>query len=191
MIEYLVKSRLGIQREDGKIEIKEVITPYKNFKNPIDARQQAYNHYTNLLEVIGNNKDDPENNLSEHIWKFSEKSSLPNGNLKLRYPTNKEEFGVNLYFIIDEDFKNVKKGQEYLIIGEQEERNYLTTAENLVTEMEYFNEKDFNTEKWITTIKYWNYESDLENEEVIKKVLFTPFDFWKNWNPQLAEGNME
>ncbi len=191
MIEYIVKSRLAYQSEDGKIEIKEVVSPFKNSENPVLARQNAYNHYINLLEVIGNNKDDLENNLSEHIWKFSEKSLLHNGNLKLRIPTNKEEFGVNLYFVLDEDFKKLKKGKEYLIIGEQEERNYLTTAENLVTEMEYFIDKDFNTEKWITTIKYWNYESDRENEEVIKKVLFTPFDFWKNWNPQLAEGNME
>ncbi len=190
MIEYIVKSRLAFEAEEGKIEIKEVVTPFKNSENPIDARKNAYNHYINLLYVIGKNKDDPEENLTEHIWKFSEKNLLKNGKIKVRFPTNKEEFGVNLYFIIDEDFKKIKKGQEYLIIGEQEERNYLTTAENLVTEMEYFNEKGFNNEKWTTGIKYWNYESDRENEEVLKKVLFTPYDFWANWNPKLAEGEI-
>lgn len=191
MIEYIVKSRLAFQNEDGKIEIQEVGTPYVDLENPIDARKNAYEHTLSLLDVIGGNKYDPEKNLSEHISQFSQKKTFQIGKSKFQYPTNQEGLGFNLFFILDEDFKKIRKGQEYLIIGEQEERNYLTTAENLVTEMEYFDEKGFNNEKWTTEIKYWNYESYRENEEVIKKVLFTPFDFWKNWNPQLAEGNME
>jgi hypothetical protein len=71
----------------------------------------------------------------------------------------------------------------------QEERAYLTLAENLVAEMNYYKTNGYQTHNYTSTIRFWNYESDKENEEVLEKVLFTPFDFWANWNPKLAEGD--
>ncbi len=190
MIEYIVKSRLAFQTEDGKIEIQEVITPFKNSGNPIDARKDAYNHFINLLYVIGKNKDDPEENLTEHIFQYSAREPLQIGKSKFKFPTNQEGIGVDLFFILDEDFMGIKKNEENLIIGDQEVRAYLTLAENLVAEMNYYKTNGYQTDNYTSTIRFWNYESDKENEEVVEKVLFTAYDFWANWNPKLAEGDI-
>lgn len=83
----------------------------------------------------------------------------------------------------------IKKNEENLMVGDQVERAYLTLAENLVAEMNSYKTNGYQTHNYISTIRFWNYESDNENEEVLEKVLFTPFDFWANWNPKLAEGD--
>lgn len=127
-------------------------------------------------------------NLSEHISKFSSKKPMTFGKRTFLISNNPEQIGVNLYVVIDENFQKIKKDQEYSIVGEQDERAYLTLAENLSTEMDYFKIKGYPTDKWTTTIKYWNYGSDKENDIIVTTVLFTPFNFWENWNPDLAEG---
>ncbi len=188
MITYKVKAILAAKSEDGDIEIERFVTSFVDLENPIDARKNAYNHYVSILEVIGN-KDDPENNLWKHIYQYSERKTFQHGESKFQIPTNKEGMGVNLFFILDEDFMGIKKDEENLIEGDQEERAYLTLAENLVAEMNYYKTNGYPTDNYTSTIRFWNYESDKENEEVIEKVLFTPYDFWVNWNPKLAEGD--
>ncbi len=190
MITYKVKATLAIKSEDGDIEIKKIVIPFVDLENPIDARKDAYNRYISFLEVIGNN-DDPEKNLWEHISQYSKRKPLQIGKSKSKFPTNKEGMGVDLLFILDEDFKTIKKNEENLIVGDQEVRAYLTLAENLVAEMNYYKTNGYQTDNYTSTIRFWNYESDKENDEVVEKVLFTPFDFWVNWNPKLAEGDIE
>ncbi len=179
---------LAAKSEDGDIKIEKFVTSFVDLENPIDARKNAYNHYVSILEVIGN-KDDPENNLWKHISQYSEPKTFQCGKFKFQIPTNKEGIGVNFIFILDEDFMAIKKNEENLIIGDQEERAYLTLAENLVAEMNYYKANGYQTHNHTSTIRFWNYESGKENEDVLEKVLFTPFDFWANWNPKLAEGD--
>ncbi len=187
MVSYILKTRLASKSEAGEIEIKEINNPFEDKINPISARQEAFSRYMSYLDIIGESGDQ-EKNLSKHISKFSTKKPMTFGKKTFLISTNTEQIGVNLYFVLDEDFQKIKKGQEYLIIGNQEERAYLTLAENLSTEMDYFKIKGYPTNKWTTMIKYWNYESDKENDIILTTVLYTPFNFWENWNPGLAEG---
>ena len=187
MISYRVKARLGEKNPSGEVRVKEFINNFQNSNDPVYSRRDAYSRYESFLDVIGDTND-PEENLSFHIWNYGEKMPYQVGKVKVDLPTNKEQLGVNLYFILDEDYQDLKKDQEYLIIGDQEERSYLTRAENLVSEMNYFKEKKYKTSGWTIPIKYWNYESNKENEAVETEVLFTPYNFWESWNPDLAEG---
>ncbi len=181
MITYLLKYRLG--SENG---IKNSEIPFENANSPISSRIDAYQRYESLLEILGENKD-PNQNLSEHIFKYSKKQKLKNS--KIEIPMNIEGFQVNLFFVLNEDFQSLKHNTPYLIIGEKEERNYLTLAENLRHEMSYYKAKRYATNEWTSRIKYWNYESDKEKDIIHSNVLFTPFNFWEEWNPHLAEGN--
>ncbi len=189
MITYTVKAILAAKSEDGDIEFRESIIPFVDSENPIDARKNAYDRYVSFLAVIGD-PDDPENNLWKHISQYSEGETFQHGKFKYQIPTNKEGMGVNLFFILDEDFMAIKKNEENLIVGDQEVRAYLTLAENLVAEMNYYKTNGYHTDNYTSNIRFWNYESNKENEEVIEKVLFTPYDFWANWNPKLAEGDL-
>ena len=190
MIKYLVKARLASISEAGEIEIKEINNSFEDKNNPVSARQEAFSRYMSYLDIIGESGDQ-EKNLSKHISKFSTKEPKTFGKRTFLISNNPEQIGVNLYIVIDENFQKIKKDQEYLIVGEQEERAYLTLAENLSTEMDYFKIKGYPTNKWTTTIKYWNYESNKENDIIVTTVLFTPFNFWENWNPRLADGYMD
>lgn len=191
MISYIVKARLAIKLESGATEIKEYKNSFENIQDPVLARQEAFSRYLSYLDIIGGHKEDPEKNLSEHISEFSKRTTLRLKGKEFKVPVNYDRIGVNLYFIIDDDFQQMKKEQEYIIIGDPEERAYLTLAENLTAEMAYYKEKNFPRNGWTTEIKYWNYESDKENDIILTTVLFTPFDFWENWNPDLAEGYID
>lgn len=180
MIKYLIKYRLA--NDDG-IESNEILFP--GDPDPINSRREAFQHYESFLEILGDNMHDPNLNLSEHIFKYSKKTKI--GNFDIEIPTNMEGFHVNLYFKLTEDFKNLKKNTAYLIIGEQEERSYLTLAENLESEMSYYTAMGYNTQGWTSKIKYWDYESDKEEDIKSPQVLYTPKDFWEEWNPDQAE----
>jgi hypothetical protein len=187
MVSYILKTRLASISEAGEIEIKEINNSFEDKNNPISARQEAFSRYMSYLDIIGESGDQ-EKNLSKHISKFSTKKPMTFGKKTFLISTNTEQIGVNLYFVLDEDFQKIKKSQEYSIIGNQEERAYLTLAGNLSTEMAYVKIKGYPLDKWTTKVKYWNYESDKENDIIATTVLFTPFNFWENWNPGLAEG---
>lgn len=187
MIRYKVKAKLGHNQDTGELDHKIYKEVFEN-SNPVSARRQAYNHYLSYLEILGDG--DPEENLSEHIQKFAEPTPFKIGSRTINYAMNTEGLGVNMYFILDEDHGLLKKGVEYLIIGEQEERSYLTLAENLIAEMNFYNSRGYQTDDWTSKIKYWNYESEeMEEDIVVTEVLFTPFDFWEEWNPEKAEEN--
>jgi hypothetical protein len=191
MITYIVKARLAVKLESGAIEVNESKHSFENTEDPISARQEAFSRYMSYLDIVGDHKDDPERNLSEHISKFSKRTTLKLSDREFKVPVNDDQIGVNLYFIVDEDFQMKQREQEYLIIGDQEERNYLTLAENLTAEMAYYKEQNYPNGGWTTEIKYWDYESDKENDIILTKVLFTPFNFWENWNPDLAKGYID
>ena len=188
MITYLIKARLAVKSESGAIQVKEHKHSFANFEDLVLARQEAYSRYMSYLDIIGEHRENPERNLSEHISRFSRRTTVKLRDREFNVPVNSDQIGVNMYFIVDENFQRIKKEQEYLIIGDQEERNYLTLAENLTAEIAYYKEKNYPDDGWTTEIQYWNYESDKEKDIVSKTVLFTPFDFWENWNPDLAEG---
>ncbi len=191
MITYIVKARLAVKLESGPIEVKEFKHTFENFEDPVSARKEAFSRYMSYLDIIGEHKGDPDRNLSEHISKFSRRTTLKLRGREFKVPVNYDQIGVNIYFIVDEDFQQIQKEQEYLIIGDKEERNYLTLVENLTAEIAYYKEKNYSNGGWTTEIKYWNYESDKENDIILTTVLFTPFNFWENWNPDLAEGYVD
>src|SRR5690554_4612080 len=148
MIYYKVKARYAINLGTDDFQLKEVEKVFTN-ENPIEARKEAYSHYKSYLEIL--EVDALEGpaimfRLMNPLGKYYERT----GEIPSNFPEN---LGIGLYYFSDdEDLLN--KHQDYFIIGSIDPDS--NTEKNLELEKEIYDLNNWDTQNWVTKIKYYD-----------------------------------
>lgn len=188
MIKYKVKARLAKNMGTDDFSLEEFEQVFENDKSPIKARKKAYNYYQSIIDIINDKKSDEEDHeiISKHIIK----SEFPKGIDILEHLNKMASYktGVGIYVMSDSNEELFEAGEENLIIGYNNSFDYLQVTANLEEEMAIYKAKKWDTEDWTTKIKYWDYEGEEGYDDIFEEhVLFTTFNFWEYWNPDLAK----
>lgn len=194
MIKYVVKARLAKNIGTDDFTFESFDREFRNDKNPILARKMAFQFYFSLIEIIGEGENDYEIIQKNIDLAMEVISESPNKYKDYNY-VDKEfdviieggELGLGIYFVVDdysEEYDYLKNKGDCLIIGNNGTFDYLEITHHLWTEYVFYLDNKLETDNWTTTIKYWDY-SDVPEDPLFQKVLWTPFDFWNYWNPAM------
>ena len=199
MIRYKVKARLAQNLGTDDFQLEEFQEVFENIDNPIQARKEAFRYYSNIIDIVGEEEDDYDA-IQKHISEKADIGYIEIGNFKVPSPMSKDNLGIGIYILIDEDFEGLLYGQENMIIGYFESFDYLSVAYHLESEYLLYKKQGWNTDNWIIDLKYFDYEYDEYDEgekmksekgDIETPTLYTPFDFWAFHNPSMVEGNDE
>ncbi|WP_417371459.1 helix-turn-helix domain-containing protein [Gelidibacter japonicus] len=186
MIHYKVKARLVLLIGTDDFSYKEVEKIFTNKKNPIEARKEAYSHYESYLDVIEADSFNEITILNKlmtpFVKHFEKKGGLPSD-----FP---KSLGIGLYYFSDNEDLLSKK-EDYFIMGWND---YSTdTEKNLELEKRIYDKNKWDTQNWITTIKYYDLDKHTlntiyvedPNAVILSEVLWCPTDFWSHSNPSV------
>ncbi|WP_139856651.1 AlbA family DNA-binding domain-containing protein [Aequorivita sinensis] len=183
MIHYKVKARYAINLGTDDFQLKEVEEIFTN-ENPIEARREAYSHYESYLDVIEADAFEEisimNQLLTPYVEYYNEKGEFPSN-----FPEN---LGVGLYFFSDDE-ELLSKGEDYFLMGWND--SAYDTEKNLELEKSIYDLNKWDTQNWVTTIKYYDLEKHtlstiyIEDPKavVFSEVLWTPSEFWSGSNP--------
>ncbi len=202
---YVVKARIIRNKKDGEIDFLEFEKEFRN-ENPIEARNAAFNHYQNYIDVFLENKEkvyeshkQVENELVD-FWDSGNKRQLLNTDL---YLSDSEENGIGVFFVIDEPISYLNKSSlEESFLEEQGESffihgiggflfgsDYGGLILNLGREYEYYKHYNYPTNHQEIDVLFANLEDVGEGylgngewkehyyEPNWYKILETPFDW--------------
>ena len=192
MIHYKVKARLARNLGTDDFELEEFEEVFTDQENPIEARKKAYRYYENILDILGADAYKEHTifaSLSNPLANYLEKRSNLPLELRIKLPDSyPEDLGVGLYFFTeDEDL--LSHQEDYFLMGYYD---FSSDAEkNLELEKRLYDLNNWDTQNWITTIKYYDFRNAAGKSEydedpnaiIFSEVLWTPTDFWTGSNP--------
>lgn len=193
MIKYKVKARMAKDIGTDNFSLEEFERVFEDKENPVKARKRAYHYYESVVDIINEkSKIESETNNTSTVKKKEEpkteetedQSELKFLDLAIRAFSHRTQVGI--YAISDVKEELFEVDEENIIIGHNHLTEDLILADNLEEEISLYTKYDWDTENWTKKIKYWDYEGTYDDiYEPI--VLFTPFDFWEHWNPEMAK----
>lgn len=188
---YLVKAKLI---RSSKSNTQNLIEFEKCFEheNPIIAREQAFNHYQNYIDVLLEGKGkkyisdiQARIDLYTHIDSGTAQS-VCNNKLKIDFNDDIDK-GISIYMVSDKAFysENIKvsSGDRFLIHSiEHFDKNDLSILlEGVLTEYEFYKYFDIDTVNNLQTIDFTKCGfSNIGKKTILK----TPFD-WSQWHKNL------
>lgn len=193
MIRYKVKARLASKIGTDDFKLQEFEKIFEDKDNPIQARKKAFQYYSSIIDIAAEGEDDYEI-IQNHILKNADFQRIQIGNISVPVPFSNDNLGIGIYILIDEDFEGLQKDDENMIIGYNEEFDYLSVAYHLESEFSLYKEKGWRTEGWEIDLKYFDYgydETEGEDGVINTKSLYSPFNFWAYHNPSLVDGYEE
>lgn len=191
MIHYKVKARLARNLGTDDFELEEFEEVFTDQENPIEARKMAYRYYENILDILGADAYKEHTilaSLSIPLVNYLKKrSELP---LELRFKVPEsfpEDLGIGLYFFSNDE-RLLNNQEDYFLMGWNDYSS--DTPKNLELEKKLYDLNNWDTQNWLTTIKYYDfgnaalseYEED-PNAVIFSEVLWCPTDFWTDSNP--------
>lgn len=169
---YIVKSKLVRRIEtNGEIEFLEFEEKFEN-ENPIVARNQAFNHYQNYIDILLESKGEKyvsDKQAREELKSFTNPSLSLNINQHFVDFSDYLSYGIGVFMVIntpinpDTFIPSIRKEIAIHTIGGQYFGNY--NPNNLMTDLE--EEYEYYV--------YFNYET----KKLEKNVLFCNSDEWK------------
>lgn len=186
MISYKLKARFAINLGTDDFQLKEVEKIFTNKESPIIARKEAYSHYDSYLD---NFKVDAFNEISilnklmtPYLEYFKETGKMPS--------EIADNLGIGIYFFSDDE-DLISKQEDYFIMGWNDYSS--NTEKNLELEKKIYDLNGWDTQNWISTIKYYDLAkhtlSTIYVEDpkavILSEVLWCPTDFWSNSNPSI------
>jgi len=193
MIKYKVKARLASKIGTDEFTLQEFERIFEDLNNPIQARKKAFHYYSSVIDITADGEDDYETIL-KHIDDNAKKTYMEIAGRQIPYPSTNDNLGIGIYILIAEDFECLLKEDESMIIGYNQQFDYLSVAYHLESEFALYKEKGWSTGDWEIDLKYFDYEYDEDESEdgvVNTKSLYTPFNFWAYHNPSMVEGEEE
>lgn len=193
MIKYKVKARIAKNIGTDDFSFEEFEQTFEDKKSPIQARKKAYRYYESVIDII-NDKYKFESEIDK-IKKENHKTNIEDDKSKIKFIdalTKSASANTDAGFYIINDTKNglFDAEKENMIIGYNHSIPNLTLAKNIEQEFKLYENNGWDTDNWTLRIKYWDYTGTYDDVyEPI--VLFTPEDFWSNWNPDIAREDEE
>lgn len=193
MIKYKVKARLAKNLGTDEFQLEEFGKTFEDKTNPIQARKEAFQYYKSIIDIVAYGKDDYDI-IQTHISENAKQTFFEHNGFKWPMVSEMDNLGIGIYILIKEDFDGLLKDEENMIIGYNQQFDYLSVTHHLESEFSLYKKKGWGTENWEIDLKYFDYEydeADSEDGVVITKTLFTPFNFWAYHNPSLVDDKEE
>ncbi len=190
---YSVKSKLIRFIENGEIKFLELDDTFED-ENPVIAREKAFRHYQNFIDVLLENKGleyTSDKQAREDLYSFLDSgasTSLSIGEEEIDFS---ESFGngIGVFLIIDSPIDDPiyedKKGDEVFIHGIGTFGYFMDEPDRMIFELEkelsYYRYYNYSTKNYETQVLYSNrgewVEGYAENEPGLVNILSTPFDW--------------
>lgn len=189
MIHYKVKIRYARNLGTDEFQLKEVEKIFTNEKSPITARMDAYSHFESYLdnfEVDTSQGTAIFEKLMTPLINYHDKT----GEIPSNFPEN---LGIGLYFY-SSDENLLSKQEDYFIMGWNDSDSYSDKQlTNLELEKRLYDLNNWDTQNWLTTIKYYDVTKHtlstiyIEDPKavILSEVLWCPTDFWSSSNPSV------
>lgn len=194
---YVVKAKLIRCKENKEIDFLEFEDKFEN-ENPILARENAFEHYQNYIDVLLEGKGSryvSDRQAREELDSFID----PGTTTKITIGETNIEFsdnfgnGIGIFMVIDNAINDNKVGEEFFIhgIGNIGSSSYNTDTiiYDLVNEFDYYKYFKYDTKDKEIQIVYFNREEWAEgylgngewlegySEPNTHQILKTPFDW--------------
>ena len=195
---YVVKAKLIRLIKENEIDFLDVEEKFEN-ENPIIAREKAFNHYQNLIDVLlqgKNKKYFSDKQARAELTSFID----PGTKTKVQIGDKEIEFsdslgnGIGVFIVIDKPMIDKiiddKIGDEYLIhgIGRMScSDDPQSLMDGLNHEYWYYEHFAYDTKNYLQTIDFYEYDiAETEPNEILE----TPFD-WTGYDKPDEEETSE
>ncbi|MFT6210680.1 MAG: hypothetical protein ACJAYA_000771 [Bacteroidia bacterium] len=196
-IYYLVKAKLIRNMVDGEIDFLEFNETFSS-ENPIEARDKAFEHYQNYIDVLLDGKGKSytsDRQIREDLQTFinpgtGASNELEIGEMKLSFSDSYGN-GMGVFLVILQPMKDAiwedVRGDEFLIhgIGNMGQCTPQGMIDGLSHEFLYYEHFNYDTKNSQQDVSFYEYEIETSESSII---LPTPFD-WSGYDrPYLEEG---
>lgn len=200
---YEVRVRLIKLTNESNIEFQEFEEIFEN-ENPIIAREKAFNHYQNIIEVLLESKNARYINDKQARAELKSFVDLEK-NQKIIISQRETELndligkGIGVFFIVNKPIEieinneklktilsQIELNNEFLIhgignIGGADDPQ--TIMDGLNEEFEYYQHYKYDTKKYETNVEFFEYDAGISETN---SILSTPFD-WSGYNVPYLE----
>lgn len=188
-IHYIVKAKLIRNIKNNKTDFLEFEGEFVN-QDPIIAREQAFNHYQNYIDVLLESKNKEyvsDKDARAHLNSFintDQGSKIILGDSEIDLYDSYEN-GLGIYLKIDHPIENKsiadKIGDEYLIHGIENfcQEDFIVLMDNLLHEFWYYQYFGYSMKDYKEIIHC------TVGDSKIHSILQTPFN-WNDYNKSLS-----
>jgi len=139
-----------------------------NYNEPILGREEAIKKLNSYLEIF------PDLNFDINHYDYREVNQKLEKRKNRDNYIEQENIGIGVFFRLNEDYKEHKKGEEFMIYGSGFNNELLDIVYHLEIEYEIYKKYNLKTNNLETKIKFYDY-GELEDLIILK----TPYK-WEN-----------